>query len=539
MKDNLQLSDGTYLTSAKCDYLVCGYHSDAAGRDPFNTNGIGGPLQERLKAFFLDISADLDKKSPRAKESTAFTSLVFHGVIKGVVYDRTQKPPTPADTYAHNFSAKVDMEPVSVGTTPLDSVITFLQAHKKDTEFEKSLFDDTSTDDAFTLASQIADLSDLLYAAEADSYDSRIKARDLVDAHNFGRGSQGGFQWVYDKKKEQGQSPAVPSTVPDKSGMSELDYLARLNELQRRLDSATRALAVLQWSLFAQFFNYCSDPSNYQPAKRVSYRQQVTSIRNLAGPLQKLVNQDIPAAIKAILQPPSSKSPKVPARKVAADPFYIRSDPTLCIAGLNAGWPDDYLKNLKTRMSSELQNQGVDTGVSTAIKNLPVKSPKDLIGKLLSEAYTKDGTDEKALKSIGGKVWKGQPFCPIFVEWEAIYYNVDFDDYWDISLASSPSTNNHKQIRYINPGNLFEDPASKAILADTRVLSGRIPVLPQPSFSLTAVINQVISSTPGTQLPTSLQKYKDPVARQVFLDQVTSLKFIRYVTRSSKEFMAH
>lgn len=527
MKDNLQLSDGTYLTSAKCDYLVCGYHSDAAGKDPFNTKVIGDTLDERLKAFFLTVSDDLIKNSPQAGKSTAPTSLVFHGAIKGVVYDRAQKPPTPSDTYAHNFSANVDMEPVSVGTTPLDSVITFLQAHKNDPVFENTLFD-------ATLANQVADLSDLLYAAEADSYDSRVKARDLVDAHNFGRGSQGGFHWVYDKKKQDGESPAVPNTVPDATGMSELDYLARLNELQRRLDAATRALAVVQWSFFALFFNYCSDPQNYLSQKLEMYTDQVSSLRNLlATPLQKLVTKEIPAAINDIIVPPSStQPPKVLARKVAADPFYIRSDPTLFIAGLNAGWPDKFVNNLKTRMSSEVQTQ-TDPGVSTAIKNLPTSSPKDLIGKLLSEAYAMDATNKDGLDSIGGKPWEGQPFCPIFVEWEAIYYNVDFDGYWDISLASSPSTNNHKQIRYVNPKNLFEDPANKAILADTRVLNGRIPVLPQPSFSLAAVINQVISSTPVTQLPQSLQPYKDATARQKFLDQVTSLKFIRYVTSSS------
>lgn len=533
MKDNLLVSGG-YATSAKCDYLVCGYHSDADHKDPFNEHGIGGTLDERLKAFYLNISPALLKSNAQAGQSTASTSLIFHGVVKGVVYDRNQKPPTPADAYAHNFSADVDMEPVSVGTTPLDSVLTFLQAHQKDTNLENRLFDKGAT-----LASQIADLSDLLYATEADAYDSRIKAADLVNAQNFGRGSQGGFRWVYAKLKEDGQAPAVPSSKPmNGNEYSELEYLAQLNDLQQQLDTATRKLAALRWSLFAQFFNYFSDAQNSKNA--LKYRQQVTVLHKAVGPLKDLVTTVIPNLMNDILQlPPLKGLPKVAAKKVAAEPFYTRTDPTLFIAGLDAGWPADYLKNLPTRMSSELQNQGVDAGISTVISSLPTTSPKSLIAKLLSEAYMKDGTNEDGLKSIGGKLWHGQPFCPIFVEWEAVYYNVDFDKDWDISLASSPSTNNHKQIRYINPNNLFEGPMNKAILADTRVLNGRIPVLPQPSFSLAAVIRQVLSSTPLDKYPPSLSAYKDPVAREKFLDQVTSLKFIRYATALPNTFVAY
>lgn len=101
MKDNLLVSGG-YATSAKCDYLVCGYHSDADHKDPFNEHGIGGTLDERLKAFYLNISPALLKSNAQAGQSTASTSLIFHGVVKGVVYDRNQKPPTPADAYAHS-----------------------------------------------------------------------------------------------------------------------------------------------------------------------------------------------------------------------------------------------------------------------------------------------------------------------------------------------------------------------------------------------------------------------------------------------------
>jgi hypothetical protein len=64
------------------------------------------------------------------------------------------------------------------------------------------------------------------------------------------------------------------------------------------------------------------------------------------------------------------------------------------------------------------------------------------------------------------------------------------------------SSNNQKQVRYINPKPLSEP--TSLIDQDTRAVSGRILVLPQPSFALAAIVKQVLDVA-GVNVPLSLQ----------------------------------
>jgi hypothetical protein len=45
---------------------------------------------------------------------------------------------------------------------------------------------------------------------------------------------------------------------------------------------------------------------------------------------------------------------KTKGQEASAEPFYTRKDPTLLVGGVAAGWPEDYLKKLKIRLSSQV-----------------------------------------------------------------------------------------------------------------------------------------------------------------------------------------
>ena len=101
-----------------------------------------------------------------------------------------------------------------------------------------------------------------------------------------------------------------------------------------------------------------------------------------------------------------------------------------------------------------------------------------------------------------------QPWFPLFIEWEVRYYHIPWEA-WEFDRF-------HKRDLYENPvcwqryglkpdsvvsklctGNIAHD--------DAQVIAGQIFLLPQPSFSLSATIEQLFSTVPVTALPPDLQ----------------------------------
>jgi hypothetical protein len=252
---------------------------------------------------------------------------------------------------------ETDFEPVSVGTTPLDAIMTFLNAHSSsaDASQEAQLLNDTGN-----IVSSIRSMAELLYATE-DAYDERVKAADLIYSHNFGN-SSGGTTWQYDKKKigskpgpdtNPGASgkdnPPVPAPVaalPATPSPDDAQKIAHLNEWQRVLDAAESRLRLLQWSMFAEFFKFCSDPGNTLPGAISLYHSRASALSTEAHALKTQVDGLRTNVIQA--------ANGLDVKKHPADPFYSRTDSTLCLAGLDAGWLDDFLSNTPARLAGQL-----------------------------------------------------------------------------------------------------------------------------------------------------------------------------------------
>ncbi len=275
--------------------------------------------------------------------------------------------------------------------------MTYLDAHADD-----------PTGDLTTLSSAIRKLAGLLIAVD-DGYDSQVKAQDLLYGHNYAE-SFGGSEWHYDGRAEAGQGP--PSPLP-----AEAATLASLNSAQAILDATSRELDLQRWSLFAQWWNLVADPlDNFvnPQAKRDKYEAAITPIiariqlltkrqsDNLAF-IQATTNLDQQGNQIAVV------NPAPPYKRTAKSPYYIRKDPTVCIAGMASGWPANFSNTLLCRMESELV-----IGPST----LASKAPKDLgnlqslAAELLAEFLVRpDATG--AVARPGWKLWSDtQPWCP-------------------------------------------------------------------------------------------------------------------------------
>lgn len=529
--DNFSYGDGTqFLQSATCDYVVVGWHSSVANpmdpspaaTDPLQkipaSSALDAKLKSRLSAIFCKVPSGAD---PDSKDGAR---LVCHSAIYNIKYVAAVRPETPADKYAGLLTGNgdINMEPVSVGTTPLDAILTFLEAHKAsaDDAFEEALLHDKGSVHAATLRS----MTELLYATQ-DTYDERVKAADLVYHHNFSQ-SGGGFVWRYDKKKRSGDgSVADPGTNPPATPSAAASTtISQLNITQRLLDVAQSKLSLIQWSLFSEFFKYCSDQEN---DKRLDiYTSRVQALSPEGHALQTQV-QTLTDSIVSL-------GKTVEVKRFAAEPFFSRNDPTLCLAGLDSGWPDEYLGDTPTRTANQVLGPKDPKLVPEAqpaldlVAAMPVAQDlRDTIGRLVAEA-SGGYPDGSAL--LGHTNWSGkQPFSPQFIEWEGIYYHVSpFEDQWDLDIDfTGSSQSNNEQLRYVNHKPLAD--STQQWLRDSRHLSGRILVLPQPSFALKAVVQQVLASAADRDLPDEL-KDKDPkieaAKKKDFVDAVGKLPFV-------------
>ncbi|KAK7598454.1 hypothetical protein V3481_000080 [Fusarium oxysporum f. sp. vasinfectum] len=495
----------SYLSNATCDYFVIGWHSDP-NDDPFNIKLdrlSTSNLSTRVSDLMMQLSPNEAGDAGKFKNLQDQTRCLVHGAIYDVSYDFNNLPAqSVAEDGANLFKpeAKSKIEPLSIGTTALDSILTFLDAHQHDSD-QASPFGPGGA----SLAHQVVELSQLLYAA-GDQYDSRVQAQDMIAQQNFSK-TDGGSVWSYSKgaQSQGAQQPLTNSGQPNIPSKDEKTVLEQLNQKQLVLDIATRKLSWLQWSLFAEWFKYKSQfiPTVGRPAVLQAYADAVKPIKdsiNGATNPDGTVVTGLKSFITSLNNDICDLKGKVDCKSSAREPYRLRSDPTLSIVGLDSGWPVDILDTLQVLLDEELLND-----ISTAktifgtLKN-PVPQDNGLnvtAAKLLAEcmASTNMGTTNGKTgtpKITGFQSWGNRnPFAPLFIEWEGLYYHID-KELWDVQLRPSPVGHPISRVRYV-PGQalLTADGASQA---DFRTLNGRVMVLPQPTLNLETMVAQVLQN---------------------------------------------
>ena len=541
-----------HLTSATADYYVIGWHSQTGKSTNIPLSKAGdGTLGDRLSNLHLQTAPDpaLDD-GPYIQKLLALTdatNILNYGAVYNAQYDFNGKPTSKADQAAQQLTKDAghnNMEPFSIGTTPLDAVLTFLKAHPGDIETffptgqtpvgtdnqplkDKDGYPWTNTE----LVKDIFDLASLLYAAD-DTYDSRIKAQDLLYTNNWGS-SQGGFQWKFDNKATAGGPPQVPLVDPSRTPpVDQVQSLKDINEEQALLDAKTSKLQMKRWDLFAIWWKFVSDFTNFTGDKENTYAGQVLQLKKDINALLLDIDQltqDI--GKKTGTYPPENPPvPTVPCKKVPLPTFFQKKDPTICIAGLDSGW-DPILSNLVTvKLHSQLQDPGQikDPNKTKDFSNIfgtlanPVTTAgglRDTANRILADCLVKSGSTDPKTYGYGYKDFANtNPFQPMFIEWEALYYHIE-RDIWDVGIQRSQNGMTYQQIGFgIDKTKSLND---KAYQADQRWLSGRILVLPQPVFSLASIVKYVLDNSPDSDLPPNAKAEKTQIE-----DTVVNLKFI-------------
>ncbi|KAH0538453.1 hypothetical protein FGG08_004951 [Glutinoglossum americanum] len=494
------LNEENHLTAAVASYYVIGWHSDA-NDDPFFT-GDGTTHEQRLKDLNMTLNAQ--KEPPpdvtawlNASEST---QALCHGAMYNVEWNAEQKPKKmPADECSHMLNKGM---PVAVGTTSMDSLLAYIEAHRQGgSELEEDLYK-----------------LRVLLRAQDDGVEAQRAAADEVQNWNFSRAS-GGTYWH------------IPADPGDKNIVppSEAEALAlkNLNQAQDLLDGTMRMLQQLRWNMFSLWWKYVSDVNHSNAISNIDSSALTTRLQKLNSLATNQWDK-----IKALKEGGSFR--RTPTQAVRPE-FFQQRDPTLLVAGVNAGWPWDFLELLKVRLDSQIISKTTSTDPLFGVGCLPAAlrdAGASLVGEFMAlrpgtsleiqptqfyPLYHDQG--DPANNPKPEDPWRDrwestQPWFPLFLEWEAEYTHIPFD-YWDVNQHTARLFE-HPKYRYgiLEDKTIYDPGPPPVTIKDIRIASGRILILPQPIFDLQAQITRLFSTTPEDLLNSALppEKQKELLA---------------------------
>lgn len=524
--------DPKYLTKATCSYYVLGWHwkQDV---DPLWNSGKSvthGASLDALLMTLLGVKPD----DPWLNQKSQLRALC-HGAMYDVKWDYANKPQTvPADGYSERLQDQ-KVPSISVGTTPMDALISYCTARKAKRG---------TPADIPRLEEDILAIDSLLHARD-DGVEGQREAKDTMYTWAFSR-SPGGTHYHFsgpDKSQAGSQAPLKPSDEAIKA-------LKDLNETQTLLDACSSTALQYRWDMFSAWWKYVSDVSNKDDPERNREFKRLTDDISARLEAMQLRIDNLKATVHHMLHPedPQEKSENLLATaKPASQPvFYLSKDPTLLIGGVESGWPLDYLDKISIRApfqvitSSTSLPQALRDLMALVQRKLPdvFRSPAASLlaeffyiqpggsgsGQPPSGQYYPQFHDTKTSDGRWRDRWGDrQPWFPLYAEWEIEYTHIPFP-FWKLDehtarLSASELVRYGISVPNGKPPQLW-DALSRP--HDTRVLSGRVLILPQPSFSLQAKVKQLFDSTP----PAILDKYLEEPRRKELLENMNKLFYL-------------
>ncbi|KAH6662061.1 hypothetical protein B0J14DRAFT_611156 [Halenospora varia] len=535
------------MQSAKASYYVIGWHRWDTD-DPFYMTPQLTTQSVRLDALNMSVQGAGDEGPvDNWLGQELATTCLCHGALYEVQWTADDPPAVvPARVAAQQLTKNTPNIPVAVGATAMDALITYVAAHK-----------DTDTGPVQQLEKDLWNIRMLLLAQE-DGSDPLLEAKDVLYNYGFER-LDGGNQWNL--------SGAADGTQPSKEQSP--DYL-RLGTLQAALDNAKRTVQYLQWQLFSLWWKFVSgafgDPSDPGTINHV----KTDLVLPLVNRIKLLVGSDTQANSLSWLQGQvQALTTKLPVERAASPSFFQQKDPTLMIGGVEAGWAADYLDKLKIRLAfqvasyvdppddtwSEFDTPSASTGLLQQIVPKLPSGVQDIATSLLREfralrpthtavlpsptfyfsLYHDQGpppTDPNAPPPPATDPWRdcwyGQPWFPLFIEWEAEYFHIPYTDFGPVERQEQDAVSVHPVLR-------FEIPSTKSLMGnvpDRRTTSGRILLLPQPGFSLKSAIKQLIRNM-GAQL----DQYLPGTDPNTLLNEVNSLPYLSHPLTGLREHL--
>ncbi|OCT52853.1 hypothetical protein CLCR_09438 [Cladophialophora carrionii] len=542
--------------------------------------------EERLDELNIKIKGFQDEIEPMPKypreiadwfsrstgDDKTLTRSICHGAMYNVQWDLATAPKNvAADKFAKLLSEK---QPIAVGTTPMDAVMAYAGAHER--------IDGKETG---RIEAALKRLEAILLSRD-DGVEAHVQAADMMYNWNYLR-FDGGDMYHAAASGDQSQGEGGKTTLPadKKLNLLELNRLCRLRDAAKRQLKQQQAAAFSNWWLAVTNAQKDSEIK----AKVDKIQRRVDALKGTITACQIRIDKLTGTASDDASPDPNKVNDFEPG---VYDPYKQQRDPTLLVGGIQSGWEVDYLLALLVRLDCQIvEPDGQDddnwkaffrTFVDVKLQFWMRVSVKALLREFVSMRLRRKDEDnghpkqpsmliERALlrpvdyrpfgnghphaeppprpvlkaeiplyhdklgrgldnEPLWRDLWNDtQPWFPLFLEWEVEYTHIGLDD-WRLTESKWWQSEGAK-LHYNIHGKL--DLARKYDKTpDKRAFSGRVLILPQPSFSLETKITQLLADT----LPSELEEYLPKEEREYL---VQHLKDLRYLSAPLGGFNGH
>ncbi|KAF7545328.1 hypothetical protein G7Z17_g9254 [Cylindrodendrum hubeiense] len=539
------------LTAVNASYYVVGWQPDVA-RDLFVPPANQKPddpsaRPSQLRSLNMVLEADGETSTDTWTKDKTAARTVCHGAMYDVEWHAERKPSTvPADeACAHLMGSS----PIAVGTTPMDAIMAYVSGHSA-----------SSVGDVHRLELDLLKMQTLLLDRD-EGVEPQRRAASVLSNLNFQR-QEGGKRYFLSDPRDDAQQVGPGETYePTKA---ELDNLSLLNEKQRQIDALSRSLKNRQWDLFAHWWELLTDVNADATSSR--YKRLRLEMTTHIGELDRKIK-----AIEEELANVELDRGKL--QTGTSQPFHQAGDPTVLVAGVQSGWAVDFLDALKVRLrhqiigaikDDKLVTPALPKYLSDVVERLgdwntdvglllaeflalnsdtnqeqepdkpairPLYHDPDLRAVIPRDDQQKDDQpkddqpkdDEpkdqpkETEKTRWRDRWHGtQPWAPLYLEWEADFVHIPFD-FWKLDNGKLTTTEAESaKVRY----RIDTESLTEGNVKDSRKLSGRVLMLPQPTTSLRHKVEQLFADTPANTLDDL------PSDRNFVLSQIDKLNLL-------------
>ena len=507
-------------------YTVVGYHPNT-GTDP-----LYAPLvDDQTKYGRLDVLGLAPKNDITRRDIDGGTTMrtFCHGSIYNLYWERALPDINDSNMYPRSWQREISYpadevqteflqsHPVSIGTNALDALFGWL----------KTIPDDVNTGlppqdvvPAELIKKNLLKLQTLLLDLN-DNLDAQLQAEDLLAMNNFVPSSQGTQYHL------QTQNDDTKNTMPSNDAIQKL---RALNEYQTRMNALLRQEKRLKGDLFNVWWTYTCDrkkgDDTTQSARKLAAAQAAKDLKQAIANNKQAVSTT-KGWIENIKSNPALNNE---LKEGAEIPFYLQRDPTLFVAGLRNAWPantDNADNKLPIRtISNTKQTTGAHQPTSVtewrSHNQLTPQLPDDVVAStegVFAESsvnWTDNmSTVDHDLYYKNGDRYSGKNgWFPLFIEWEAEFYNIPFEN-WEFSEAAASGVVGY----HVKDA---ADVTSGAIKGDLRKVSGRCPIMPQASSILATTLQQAFDRIGAANLPITLDQQNDVTKSARELDTVST-----------------
>ncbi|EWG54188.1 hypothetical protein FVEG_17276 [Fusarium verticillioides 7600] len=418
---------------------VFSFHDDLTkeGGEPGSIES--AKINYSVYGFFAKDALELASDS-QSQSSTPVS--VCWGSLHSVHYQRDVAPSKiKAAEKAQLFA---DTQPVGVGNDVMDACVALLRGSSAEEASMAEAFESLKSD------------------ASLQQSNSQL-GRASIAATNF-KGTHGGFCWRVKKQEEQGasfgshsssqvQQPIIPNA--EQNGV-----LRQLNVMQDYLDALCRRTRYTRHLVFCEWWKHRSLIGNHDGLSELRRTRCTTRAKKLLEEMQSLTVLIRSAEIQ-ILSVSDRSLPYGPFEKEETSKFFSHTDPAFVLRNMGSGWPEKW-DSKPTTIDTETFNSWLATNAETlrkwteatpfvkegapttearitdlwehindhrGLRKLPIELRQCLTNTMLAfikEIVAETPGKHTLLQNPSWKecCWDGQPWLPLFVDWEVEYVNI-------------------------------------------------------------------------------------------------------------------